>query len=156
MQLEILLTIVMLILSLISVAGLPGPLLISLIVFGYAYGTGFQTIGLVFAIIYILLGLFGVLVDNLLALLGAKKFGASRAGSIGAFIGTILVFLLGPFGIIIGPFVGALIGEIVFAKKKADEAVKAAIGAVVGLLSGIFAKVILALAMTIGFALVVF
>ena len=55
------------------------------------------------------------LLDYILAMLGAKKFGASRAGAIGAIAGGFIGFILPPFivWIIIGPFVGALIGELI-------------------------------------------
>lgn len=55
------------------------------------------------------------LLDYILALMGAKKFGASRAGGIGAILGGFIGFLIPPFlvWLIIGPFVGALIGELI-------------------------------------------
>ncbi|MCB1121192.1 MAG: DUF456 family protein [Verrucomicrobiae bacterium] len=55
------------------------------------------------------------LLDYILALMGAKKFGASRWGSIGAILGGFIGFFIPPFiiWVIIGPFVGALIGELI-------------------------------------------
>ena len=55
------------------------------------------------------------LLDYVLALMGAKKFGASRAGGIGALLGGFIGFIIPPFllWLIIGPFVGALIGELI-------------------------------------------
>ena len=55
------------------------------------------------------------LLDYVLALAGAKKFGASRLGGIGAMGGGFIGFLIPPFivWLIIGPFVGALIGELI-------------------------------------------
>jgi uncharacterized protein YqgC (DUF456 family) len=55
------------------------------------------------------------LLDYVLTLVGAKKFGASRLGGIGAIVGGFLGFLLPPFilWLIVGPFVGALIGELI-------------------------------------------
>lgn len=54
------------------------------------------------------------LLDYLLALMGAKKFGASRLGAIGALVGGFIGFIVPPFflWLLIGPFVGALIGEL--------------------------------------------
>ena len=54
------------------------------------------------------------LLDYVLALMGAKKFGASRKGGIGALLGGFIGFFIPPFLLwhIIGPFVGALICEL--------------------------------------------
>ncbi len=42
-----------------------------------------------------------------------KRFGGSRAGSIGATVGVFVgFFLLPPVGIILGPFLGAVVGEL--------------------------------------------
>lgn len=55
------------------------------------------------------------LLDYVLALMGAKKFGASRLGGIGALLGGFVGFIIPPFflWLLIGPFVGALIGELI-------------------------------------------
>ena len=55
------------------------------------------------------------LLDYILALMGARKFGASKAGGFGAILGGFIGFLIPPFlvWLIIGPFVGALIGELI-------------------------------------------
>lgn len=43
-----------------------------------------------------------------------KRFGGSRAGSIGATVGVFVgFFFLPPIGIILGPFLGAVIGELI-------------------------------------------
>jgi len=57
---------------------------------------------------------FTSLLDYILTILGAKKIGAARKGAIGALIGGFVGFIIPPFLIwlIIGPFVGALIGEL--------------------------------------------
>ncbi|RKN80322.1 DUF456 domain-containing protein [Ulvibacterium marinum] len=83
-----------------------------------------------------------VALDYIIPAMGTRKFGGSRAGMIGTTIGLLvaLVFpILGIFGIIIWPFVGALVGEIV---NKADRktAMKAAFGSFLGFLTGTFLK----------------
>ena len=51
--------------------------------------------------------------DYIIPSIGTKRFGGSRAGAIGTMIGLFVGILSPiPFGILIGPFVGALIGEI--------------------------------------------
>ena len=54
-------------------------------------------------------------IDYIIPVVGTKKFGGSRAGMVGTAVGLIvaIVFpILGIFGIIVWPFVGALVGEL--------------------------------------------
>lgn len=69
---------------------------------------------------------------------GTKKFGASKWAVRGSIIGLILgIFtsFLGPFGILIGPFAGAVLGEVFFAKKPFNDSMRAGLGAVLGILA---------------------
>lgn len=96
--------------------------------------------------ITLLVALIVIALDYVIPVMGAKKFGGSRAGMIGTTIGLLvaLVFpVLGFFGIIIWPFVGALVGELL---NKADNktALKAAIGSFLGFLTGTFLKFMVA------------
>ena len=50
------------------------------------------------------------------------------------------VVFLGPFGLIIGPFLGAFIGELLNDIRKIDLAIKASLGTMLGLISGFFLK----------------
>jgi uncharacterized protein YqgC (DUF456 family) len=84
--------------------------------------------------------------DYIIPAMGTKKFGGSRTGMIGTTIGLLvsLVFpVLGIFGIIIWPFVGALVGELI---NKADQktALRAAFGSFMGFLTGTFLKFLVA------------
>lgn len=78
--------------------------------------------------------------DFIGAWLGAKRIKASRQALIGAFIGTFAVFLFGPPGLILGPFIGAAIGEFVVNEdwKRATEVGTAA---TVGALFAVVAKI---------------
>jgi uncharacterized protein YqgC (DUF456 family) len=66
---------------------------------------------------------------------GAKKFGASRAGIISAFAGTLAGLFFLPLGIIICPFFGAFLGELI-AGASARKSLKAACGTFIGFLLG--------------------
>ncbi|MEX0291525.1 MAG: DUF456 domain-containing protein [Flavobacteriaceae bacterium] len=80
--------------------------------------------------------------DYVIPAMGTKKFGGSRAGMIGTTLGLLVAIffpILGIFGIIIWPFIGALVGELI---NKADQqtALKAAFGSFIGFLTGTFLK----------------
>lgn len=103
--------------------------------------------------LFIALGIF--ILDYIIPAIGTKKFGGSKAGVYGTTIGLIVAIffpILGPFGIIIWPFVGALVGELL---NKADKktATKAAFGSLLGFLTGTFLKFIVAVAYLIFFVI---
>ncbi|WP_417443312.1 DUF456 domain-containing protein [Joostella sp.] len=94
-----------------------------------------------------------VIADYIIPVAGTKRFGGSKYGMIGTTVGLIvsIVFpILGLFGIVIWPFVGAFIGELI---NKADSktALKAAFGSFLGFLTGTFLKLIVALAFLVIF-----
>ncbi|MDX1328830.1 MAG: DUF456 domain-containing protein [Arenibacter sp.] len=80
--------------------------------------------------------------DYVIPVWGTKKFGGSRWGMVGTTIGLLIALffpILGFFGIILWPFIGALVGELI---NKADQktALKAAFGSFLGFLTGTFLK----------------
>lgn len=80
--------------------------------------------------------------DYIIPAVGTKKFGGTKSGMIGTLIGLLIALIFpifGIFGIIIWPFVGALVGELI---NKADSktALKAAFGSFIGFLTGTFLK----------------
>ena len=85
--------------------------------------------------------------DYIIPAMGTKKFGGTKAGMIGTTVGLLVAIIfpiLGIFGIIIWPFVGALVGELI---NKADQktALKAAFGSFIGFLTGTFLKFLVAI-----------
>lgn len=92
----------------------------------------------------ILLGILTVvitLLDNILPVWGTKKMGGNKKVVWGATIGLLVGFFLGPWGIILGPFVGALAGGIL-SRTKFFNAVKHATGAFLGYITGLVLKLI--------------
>lgn len=89
--------------------------------------------------------------DYIIPALGTKKFGGSKYGSWGCLIGTFAgFFILPPWGIILMPFIGAFIGEILYGSVS-DQALKAAFGSLLGFLGGVLCKSIVCIAMIVAF-----
>ncbi len=79
------------------------------------------------------------ILDYVVPVIGTKKFGGSKRGVWGATIGVVVGLFFGPPGIILGPFLGAYIGEITTGKRE-REALRAAWGSFVGFLTGVGMK----------------
>ncbi len=88
---------------------------------------------------------------------GTKKFGGSKYGVWGSTIGLLAGLFMGPMGIILGPFIGAVIGEMIYFNRHPqtepnqstsnnnsnfNRALRAGIGSFIGLLTGTILKLI--------------
>lgn len=113
----------------------------------HAVLTGFQPITWGFLAALGVLAIAAMLVDNLAAAWGAKKFGGSSAAGWGALIGGLVGLLLGPLGFMIGPFLGAVLAELIFTRKSILEAISSGVGTLLGLLGGIGAKLVIHMVM---------
>lgn len=84
--------------------------------------------------------------DYIIPVVGTKRYGGSKAGMIGTTVGLLvsIVFpVLGLAGIIIWPFIGAVVGELAN-KSDRQSALKAAFGSFIGFLTGTFLKFLVA------------
>ena len=94
-------------------------------------------------LIYGILMLAVTALDYLVPIWGTKKQGGTKYGTWGSTIGLIAgIFAFPPFGIIVGPFAGALIGEMI-GGKEFNESLKIGFGAFLGFLAGIIMKLVL-------------
>lgn len=97
-----------------------------------------------------------ILADYLTGAIFVKRYGGSRLAVIAAIIGIIIgISLLGPVGIIIGPFVTVYIVGLI-EKKSSEKALKVAFGTIVGFFSSAVVKLLLQSLMLIWFFLVVY
>jgi len=103
-----------------------------------------------------LLGVIALLVtllDYWFPIYGAKRTGGSRRGMWGAAIGLVIgIFFFPPFGIVFGPFLGALLGEFSMGRPP-NVALKSAFGSLLGLFAGVLVKFFYAVA-TIVFVII--
>jgi uncharacterized protein len=117
-----------------------------------AWADGFQHVGMWTLIGLGVLTVIAVAVDFLAGLAGAKRVGASRLALIGATVGTIVGIFFGIPGLLLGPFLGALAGEL-FAGGTLQRATNVGVGAWIGFLVGTVLKLGICFAMLGVFAL---
>ena len=80
-----------------------------------------------------------IVLDSVVPALGAKKFDCSRWGVFGCMVGTLIGIFFAPLGIVLGPFLGAVGGELI-AGKAISSALRGGIGALLGFLAGVVLK----------------
>ena len=126
--------------------GLPGTPLVFLAAVGHRLYFGQASVSNL--VLGVLAGLMVVslLLDFAATALGAKRFGATWRGAVGAVVGGLCGLLLVFPGIILGPFIGALVFELL-GGKEFKAAASAGAGATLGLLLGIIGKVALTVVM---------
>ena len=124
---------------------LPGPPIswvgILLLYFCPGMETNYWLLGITLLIAVVI----GIL-DYVIPAKGTKYFGGSKYGIWGTNIGLVVgIFAPIPFGFLIGPFVGALVGELIYNSQEKGRAFKAATGSFIGFLAGTFMKVLVSL-----------
>ena len=121
---------------------LPGPPIsfVGLVLLWWGRGWAATTFG---PSVVAVLGGLAVLVtifDFVVPAIGAKKYGASRAGVWGSVLGMLVgIIYFPPFGMLVGAFAGALVFEVM-AGKESNDALRAAWGVLVGTVAGIVMK----------------
>ena len=87
---------------------------------------------------------------------GSRWFGGTKWGALGAFIGSIVGLFFLPFGLLLGPLMGAFVAEILVAKKKPKFAASSGVGSVVGTIAGMAMKIVVGVLMIAWFFVDVF
>jgi uncharacterized protein YqgC (DUF456 family) len=111
-----------------------------------AWADGFQRVGTITLVILGFLTALAVAADFVASAFGAKKIGASPRAVLGATIGAVVGIFFGLPGLVLGPFVGAVAGEL-SANRELLHAGKAGLGTWLGLLLGSVVKLTLAFLM---------
>jgi hypothetical protein len=121
---------------------LPGTVLILCGFLVHGLITGFDTLsGWFFLGQAVLVGL-SYLIDFLATGFGVKMFGGSKAAAWGAVAGSLLVFVLGPIGIIVGPLIGAIAGELLMGEQ-VKQALHSGFGSFLGFMGGVVANLVI-------------
>ena len=125
---------------------IPGALLVFAGLLLAAWADDFARVGAVGLTIIGVLGLVSWGADFAASVLGAKRVGASPQALLGATLGGLFGFFLGFAGMILGPFVGAVAGELI-ARRELVQAGKVGLGTWLGLVAAAVVKVIIAFMM---------
>ena len=126
-----------------------GGAIIHRIMLGPDRSIGWQTI-----IVLVLLTLATYALDVLAGYFGAKYFGATKWGTLGAIVGAIVGLFFGLIGLFVAPVIGAIVGEVVAGKRMIDAG-RAGWGSFLGNIGAMLVKLIIALAMIIIFLIAV-
>lgn len=128
---------------------LPGIPLAALGALAAAWIRGFEAVGLMPLVWVAILALVAQLLDFAAGALGARVYGARRAGFWGGVLGSLVGLLwFPPFGFLLGALVGA-VGAELLTGRPFDEALRAGVGAFAGSVGGVVAKAMIIVAMAV-------
>ena len=134
---------------------LPG---VALAYIGYLclYFCSYSEISITWLVVFGVLTLLVSILDYVLPSYMTKKFGGSKAGERGAMAGVLGGFLFGPIGIIVGPFVGAVLGELIYDNSDKQRALRSGFGSFLSFFVGTGIKLALSLWLTVEICIDVF
>ncbi|MFI3278056.1 MAG: DUF456 domain-containing protein [Rikenellaceae bacterium] len=134
---------------LLSILGIAGSILpLPGIIFSYAglvcaYLCTYSTLSVETLIIWAVISAVISVIDFVLPIYFTKRLGGSKAGVRGATIGMLLgFFCFPPLGIILCPFFGAVLGEMINDRTNTEKALKVGFGSFVSFLVGTGLKLI--------------
>jgi len=131
----------------IILPALPGTPLVFAGMLLAAWANGFQEVSVWTVVVLGVLTLVSLAVDFFASTLGAKKAGASKLAVVGAAVGTVVGLFFGPLGLLFGPFLGAVLGELAGGRREWAHASRVGLATSIGLVVGIAIKLALAIGM---------
>lgn len=125
---------------------LPGPLLLFAGLWTAAWAEDFAYVGMKTLVVLAVIATLALVAEIIAGAFGARHYGASMRSVTGATVGAIVGMFFGLPGLLLGPFAGALIGELT-TRRCLVSAGRAGWGATVGLVLGTAAKLALGFTM---------
>jgi len=120
---------------------IPGPLLAFVAILLVEWASGWTVYSVLTLVALGVMVVVASLLDNILPATSSRRAGAGRAGVVGSVVGMIAgSLLLGPLGTIVGAFLGAYAGEILFHREN-EEPLKAALGVFRGTVLAMIVKI---------------
>ncbi len=119
---------------------LPGVALVFCGLLLAAWADDFQRVTWIPLVVLGVLTFLSFVIDFLATVLGVRRVGATRLAIIGALIGTIVGIFFGLIGLVFGPFVGAVAGEML-SHGKMGQASRVGVATWIGLIFGTLAKI---------------
>ena len=111
-----------------------------------AWAGHYERVGIATLVLLGILAVISIALDFIAGALGARRVGASSRAQWGAFLGAVAGIFFGIPGLVLGPFVGALVGQ--FATGSGfDHSMRVGIATWIGLLFGTLAKLALSFTM---------
>ncbi|MCB8995218.1 MAG: DUF456 domain-containing protein [Bacteroidales bacterium] len=100
------------------------------------YLTNYKNLLWIFALVTIIV----TVLDYVVPVWGTKQFGGTRAGTWGAAAGVVIgMIFFGPLGIILGPFLGAFLAELISGRDE-KSSLRAGFGSFIGFILGVGLK----------------
>lgn len=146
-RMDIFLIILSLILLALGIAGaifpiIPGVFTSYLGLVAYFFVEGADLSGLVLVLWGIAM-IVASLVDNILGPMFTRKYGGSKRAAIGSLVGLLIgSFFIPPLGMVLGSFVGALVGEMSVSNKFGSKEFRVAFGSFLGFIVSTGVKLI--------------
>jgi uncharacterized protein YqgC (DUF456 family) len=125
---------------------LPGAPILLLGLLCGAWAEDFRYVGVGSLLILTVMAALTYVVEFAASALGIRKYGGSKRAMAGAVVGGIVGLFFGIPGILFGPFVGAVAGELSL-QRSLDQASRAGFGTVVGMALGIAGKLAIGIGM---------
>lgn len=101
-----------------------------------AHTVGWWTLGILTALCVL-----AHVVDFTAGAMGARKFGATKWGAFGGFVGAIVGLFFFPIGLFLGPVLGALCAEVILAGRMLGPAARVGWGTFLGTTAGMLGKI---------------